>query len=414
MKLCPACGEENGDEAARCAGCARPLPPSPRRAPAVQPRPPDLTPTPLPPVSAPEPTMTMTAAPVAVAPEHAVLPLPETPDSGLFQYARYAVAFARARRSRRVAIRELGEEIQERVSALDAVLGTLGERVRRQKLTMPVLAEENRAIDGAEHRRIVAERSVGEAEAKIADENTRFEATEKDLEAKLAAAETAAVTAADELAKLESERSVARERKKDVDKQQRSYLKGAERREAQAAKAELGDQRNALQRSAEDLRADAARLEPEREALEKKLLALEGPYRDAEGRAEATRADRDALRRTLEDSRTGHRHRQTELEAERGHHAHEAADATAEIGRRRVTLGTIANLNRVGDPAFAPLYEQVDALRAAISAREQEIERLEAERRQFDPGALTRGAAVLGGAVVLLITVVSVVVALLR
>ena len=79
-----------------------------------------------------------------------------------------------------------------------------------------------------------------------------------------------------------------------------------------------------------------------------------------------------------------------------------------------MTLGTIANLNRVGDPVFAPLYEQVDALRAAIGAREQEIERLDGERRHFDPGALARGAAVLGAVVVLLILVASVLVAVLR
>ena len=207
MKLCPGCGEHtDDDDAVRCAGCGRLFPPSPRRPAPVAPRPPDLTPTPLPPVSAPEPTM-MTAAPVAVAPEHAVFPLPETPDSGLFHYARYAVSFVRARRSRRVAIRELRVEIQERVSALDGVLGTLGERVREQKLTMPVLDEENRAIDGAEHRRVVAERAVVEAEAKIADENTRFEATEKDLEAKLAAAETAAVAAADSTVAFGTERT---------------------------------------------------------------------------------------------------------------------------------------------------------------------------------------------------------------
>jgi hypothetical protein len=161
------------------------------------------------------------------------------------------------------------------------------------------------------------------------------------------------------------------------------------------------------------MRADAARLEPEREDLERKLAAGEAPLAQATGRADAARADRDALRRTLEDSRTGHVHRVAELDAERAHNGREAVDARAEIRRRMITLGTIANLNRVPTPNLSPAFARVDALRASMGEKEADIERLTAERGRYDRGALTRGAVVLGGALAVLITAVSVVIAVL-
>ncbi len=416
MRACAACGAENPDDATRCAACSRPLVALPRpRSVQPAPRPTDLTPTPLPPVVAPEPTTTLVVPPAPAPPARgpAVLPLPDVPDGGIVPHARYAVAFARARWSRRKAIRVLGGEIQERVTALDGELGAIGQLARDQKLDLRVLDEENGAIDGAEHRRAVAERALAETAAKTADENSRFDVTERDLEAKLAAAETAAETAAAELTRLEDERNERRASKRELEKRQRWYVKGAERREAQAAKAPMGEQRSALRRSAEDMRADAARLEPQREKLEKQLAAGEAPLGEASTLAEATRADRDALRRTLEDSRTGHVHRVAELEAERAHNARESADAAAEIRRRLITLGTIANLNRVPSPELSPPFARVDALRAAIGEREADIDRLTAERGRYDRGALTRGAAVLGGALAVLITVVSVLIAVL-
>src|SRR5262249_58001913 len=165
--------------------------------------------------------------------------------------------------------------------------------------TQPRHDERTGPLDGQRPRRFAAEPALADAAAKTADENSRFEVTEKDLEAKLAAAETAAETASVELGKLEDERNERRAVKRELEKRQRWYVKGAERREGQAAKAAMGDQRTALRRSAEDMRADAARLEPQRDELEKRLAAGEAPLAEASARAEATRNDRDALRRTL-------------------------------------------------------------------------------------------------------------------
>jgi len=41
-----------------------------------------------------------------------------------------------------------------------------------------------------------------------------------------------------------------------------------------------------------------------------------------------------------------------------------------------VTLGARVNVNRIEDPQFEELYQRIDRLRGAITARTTEIERL--------------------------------------
>jgi len=61
------------------------------------------------------------------------------------------------------------------------------------------------------------------------------------------------------------------------------------------------------------------------------------------------------------------------------------------------------NLNRLEDPRFAELYERIDRLRGAITARSTEIEKLTSEREAYDRGSMVRGGVVLGSSVVALI-----------
>ena len=49
---------------------------------------------------------------------------------------------------------------------------------------------------------------------------------------------------------------------------------------------------------------------------------------------------------------------------------------------------------------------RIDGLRAAIGARSTEIDRLTAEREAFDKASLVRGFLVIGGGVVVLITLI--------
>src|SRR5204862_8156271 len=100
--------------------------------------------------------------------------------------------------------------------------------------------------------------------------------------------------------------------------------------------------------------------------------SLERPITEANARLDAAKAELDAAKRSLNDAREGHGHRLAELDAEQKRKGREVGLAEAEIQRRLVTLGTLVNLNRVEDPSFPELYQRIDRLRSAITARTTE------------------------------------------
>ncbi|HKE14521.1 MAG TPA: hypothetical protein VKB80_06640 [Kofleriaceae bacterium] len=366
------------------------------------------------PTLAPPPTRQVAPGPGAAPPALPVLdPLPEPPDGGVWHSARYTIAFARGYWQRRVAARQLHDQNRADTTAFDGLLGALGRTVRALKLNNRSLAAENQAIDEAEARRSQAEVDSDELSRRLDDENQRFTEQEQDRENKLAEAEAALDKADKELDELEAQRRSLREKRKTVERQQRAYIKTAEEREAEAARATGDDDRAQLRRAAEDLRREAAALDPERQDLDRRLAALEKPVSQAAARVEALRGEQESIRRALRDLREGHRHRLSEFEAEQGRKGREATTAEAEIGRRLVTLGTLLNLNRIERPEFDELYARLDGLRGAIVAREKEIDRLISERGSYDRGALVRGGAALLFGFLALATAVVVVIALL-
>ncbi len=348
------------------------------------------------PTLAPPPTRQV-APPAGASPAGlpVLAPLPEAPDGGLWASARYTLGFARGVWQRRVAVRNLHEQIRNDTTALDGLLGALGRAVRALHLNNRTLAAENQAIDDAEKRRSQAETDSDDLSRRLEEENQRFAEQEQDREHKLSEVESALDKADTELEALEAQRRSLRDKRKTIERQQRAYVKAAEDREAEAGKASVEEDRAQLRRSAEELRGEAAALDPERQDLDRRLAALEKPVSQAAARVEALRGEQESFRRALRDLREGHRHRLSEIEAEQGRKGREATTAEAEIARRLVTLGTLLNLNRVERPEFDELYARIDQLRSAIGACTNEIDRLIAERSSYDRGALVRGIALL-------------------
>lgn len=342
-----------------------------------------------------------------------VLPVPEIPEPGLIKAARYAYIFALARWQRRGAIKQLGIEIKQDTEALDGVLGGLGRAARGARVEGRVFSAENQAISMAEERIRHLQKEAAEVEGRKAEENSRFVDIERERQAKLSEAEKNVDEAQRELAMLESQRRTLRDKRKEVERRQKAYLKAADDSERQSTTAPMGDGRQDMRRVAEGHRKEAAALEPERQDVERQLGAVERPIGEVTARFDAGKAELDAAKRSLNDAREGHTHRLAELDAEQKRKHREVALAEGEIQRRLVTLGTLVNLNRIEDPSFVELYERIDRLRGAITARTTEIEKLTAEREAYDRGTLVRGVATIGGALVGLIALIVILAAIL-
>jgi chromosome segregation ATPase len=342
-----------------------------------------------------------------------VLPVPEIPEPGLINAAKYSVRFLQARMQRRGAIKTLGQEIKQDTEALDQVLGALGREARNAKVEGRVFSAENAAIDGAEVRMGTLGKEHGDVDARKADEHSKFVDIDRERNTKLVEAEKAADEAHKELQQLEGQRRALRDKRKELERRQKTYLKNAEDNDRQAGAAQLGDARQDLRRSAEGHRKEAAALEPERQDVDRKLAALERPIGEATARLDAAKAELDAAKRSLTDAREGHTHRLAELDAEQKRKSREIGLAEAEVQRRLVTLGTLVNLNRIENAAFTELYQRIDRIRGAITARTTEIEKLTAEREAYDRPTLIRGVSTIGGAILLFIALIAILRAIL-
>ena len=340
-----------------------------------------------------------------------ILPVPQVPTSGILNEIRYAVTFTRARWQRRAVIRALQIEIEDSTAALDELLGALGQRARELRVGGRSLTTENAALDEAERRRDQVDQERAGLRNRQAEENQAFAEHEAEQQTRVTAAEADLGRAQQELNSLEAQRRGMRDKRKDIERQQKGCIKSAEEREAQAAKADTDDARADLLRAAEELRREALALDPERAAMDQRLAEIDEPIAQASAKVEALRAALDAVRRDLQDARDGHRHRLAELEAEHGRRNRELSQAQAEIQRRTVTLGMLINLHRVDRPEFEDLYARIDRLRGAIGVRTTEIERLTAERDGYDRRSLTRGYVALGvgstGLLVLLVILIA-------
>jgi hypothetical protein len=332
--------------------------------------------------------------------------IPEIPEPGLVNAARYAYEFAIAKWQRRGAIKQLGIEIKQDTEALDQVLGALGRAARTAKVEGRVFSAENAAITAAEERIAALQREASEVEGRKAEENSKFGDIERERNEKLVDAERMVEEAQRELQHLEAQRRSLRDTRKELERRQKAYLKNAEEQERQAGAAPLGDARQEFRRTAEGHRKEAAALEPDKQDVDRRLTSLERPMSEAQARLDAAKAELDAAKRSLNDAREGHGHRLAELDAEHKRKAREINLAEAEIARRLVTLGTLVNLNRVEDASFAELYQRIDRLRGAITARTTEIEKLTAEREAYDRGTWVRGVATIGGACLALIALI--------
>ena len=337
-----------------------------------------------------------------------VLPIPEVPEPGFINAIRYALTFSRARWQRAKAVKVLAEEIKQDTVALDVVLGTVGRMARDKRIVNRVLETENAAIDAAEGKQRQVEQLSAELAARQVDENAKFAEVESQRQAKVNEAESALGLAKSEYNSLEAQRRALRDKRKSLETRQRAYLKAAQERDEEAGRAGMGEQRSQLRRAGEELRRDAAALDPERQDVERRVTALDKPLAQVTAKVEALKAELDAARRSLADVREGHRHRLAEIDAEQGRKSRELAQAQAEIQRRQVTLGTLVNLHRVDDPDFAELYTRIDRLRGAIGARTAEIDRLTAERAAYDRASVVRGWVALGTGVLLAVTIIAI------
>ena len=132
--------------------------------------------------------------------------MPEIPEPGLLNSARYTYQFAIAWWQRRGAIKQLAIEIKQDTEALDQVLGALGRVARGARVEGRVFSVENAGISSAEERVASLQKEGAEVEARKAEEASKFVDIERERNEKLTEAERQVDEAQRELVHLEAKR----------------------------------------------------------------------------------------------------------------------------------------------------------------------------------------------------------------
>ena len=144
-------------------------------------------------------------------------------------------------------------------------------RARRARRGPRVLRRERRDQRRRGARR-VAQQGARRRRRRARPRRTRkFVDVERERNAKLAEAERMVEEAQRELQHLEAQRRSLRDKRKELERRQKAYLKNAEDNDRQAGSAPMGDQRQELRRVAEGHRKEAAALEPDRQEIDRRL-----------------------------------------------------------------------------------------------------------------------------------------------
>ena len=304
-------------------------------------------------------------------------------------------------------------EIKQDTEALDQVLGTLGRDARTAASTAACSPPRT-----GDHRRrgahdLATSRATSRS-ARKAEETAKFVDVERERNTKVTEAE-----------RVDEEAKGARDARGPAPRPARQ-AQGARaapegvpqgrrgQRHARPATPQMGETRGELRRSAERHRREAAALEPDRQDVDRRLAALERPIDERQTKVDAAQGR--ARRREAQPQRRARGPQPPPRRARCRAEAQVARDRAGRAARSRADSSRSARSSTsTGSttPSSASSIRRIDRLRSAITSRTTEIEKLTAEREAYDRGhAGSRGCAALGGAVVLLITLIVIILAL--
>jgi predicted nucleic acid-binding Zn-ribbon protein len=326
------------------------------------------------------------------------------------QAVRYVFHAARDAVKKRAEIARLRKQSVAEQRKLDGVLSQLGRQARAVDLPLPALADEMRAAKTLEAEREAARGRIAELEKQRSAAEEQFRGVEAEKQSAIAAVDAGVAQLSDELAAKVSERAGHRAAMSRIESQLATLSRTVQSKEAGAVKAADPAEQGALRGEVDALRAQIGALEPEQEKLSRKASELEQPIADLETRLAAARDNASGQRRELGEAARLHKEATAQLHGQIDAEAQRATQSERELSLKFATLGTLLSLHRVDHPAFQPLYQELDAIKATIGELDSTIAALESQLKGYDRGQLQKGVVVIGVAVLLVIVLVAMIV----
>lgn len=395
-------GEGDRPKSSQSAIPALPPPPTPQAAPQATPsslRSSPLEATPLQPARPVTASLPVRLPPSATA-EMPVIPA-APPSPSILGAVRYLWPVARgllARRKEGARIRKSLVVVQQ---SLDGILLRLGRVAFEEKLRAPHLSEEMALLRQADERRAYALSQTTQLVTVRRTEEQRRGTQEGDLQQAIDTLSREAEKLDGELRQRAAERRRAQAELSRIDDDLRRLARTAEEADARAQQAQ-GPAASQARAQADSARGQAEALRPQREARQRDAEALEEPIDQLTQALALTRSELGLRRQELTRQRAEKEKLLAELDADMGRSQAEQEAAEREMQQRMMTVGTLINLHREAGPRYEPLYQQIDEIKAQLTAYEATLARLDTESISYDQEAVQKALLLLGGAGLLL------------
>ena len=327
-----------------------------------------------------------------------------------FGAVQYVISHTRDTMRRRREISRLQKEIVAEQQRMDAILGQLGRQARQADLGLPALADEMRATKSLEAEAEAARGRISDYERRIAEQDEKFKAAERELQAAVAHADEIALKLTEELAAKSSERAGHRAGMNRLDAQLKSLQRHVETKKAELPTIQDPTQAATVRGEIDATNVQLLALEPEHKRFSQKAAELDAPIAELETRAQAAKEDASRRRREMGDATRVHGEAVGQIHNQIGAEQQKIAQSDRDLSTKFVTLGTILNLNRVPGSAFDQLYQEFDGIKGSITEREQQIAMLEAEIKGVDRSRFNKGLIVMVSGAVLVALIIAIIV----
>ncbi|MCS6914950.1 MAG: hypothetical protein RMK29_11440 [Myxococcales bacterium] len=324
-------------------------------------------------------------------------PIPAAPSApGLMAALRYLWPVARGLWARRKEQGHIRRNLVRMQQSLDGILLRLGRVAFEEGLDTPHLREEMSLLRLADKRRSYALDQTTQLLTVRQTEEQRRSVQEAELQRQIAALSREAEQLDAELRQRAAERRRLLGELSAIDADLRRLARIAEQAELRAAQAQ-GPAASQWRARAESARGQSEALRPQREARQRNAEALEAPMAELTQRLAVTRSELGLRRQELRRQQHEKTKLLAELDADMRRSQAEQEAAEREMQQRMMTIGTIVNLNRPVGARYEPLYQEIDEVKAQLTAYEATLARLDTESISYDQEAVQKGLLLLGG-----------------
>ena len=330
-------------------------------------------------------------------------PVPKIPEPSVVQYVKYTFDFGVAWWQRKKASKNLGQALHKDNSNLEEIYVDLGRAARYAEPKIAVFAEEFKLLEKLDERRFEAENAYTAMVVEKTEKTSKHELEDSEREKIINGYNTELEEVEDSKRSLERDKRDLLGRQKELEKEMKNIegeiRQGESNVSAENDAALAGQVRVVLDKKRKSL----SELSLKHDDFQTPIQQKEKEILETSNKIRYLRDQVDNQKRRYKSIKQAHKQEQINIEnqVEELNKSWMAADR--DMLSQFESLGRQCNLERVVHDELNDYYVSIDSLRSKVSKESGALVRIEKEMEAYDKSALIKGAALMGGGVVLVL-----------